>query len=141
MFSITLVSFSIICLSAFNQQSQHFMIVLAQNCKLGIFSRMSRILIFNFNLSYGTHLAQMNYGVEVVDLGFKFRYFDNDYTQVSISFNGYVCLGDNSRCSENKSPSPHDILIGLNYVVDPTSVANGQIYYKRLDSNSLLSEQ
>jgi hypothetical protein len=79
----------------------------------------------------------MNYGIEVVDLGFKFRYFDNDYTQVSISFNGYVCLGDNSKCSGNKSPSPHDILIGLNYVVDPTSVENGQIYHKRLDSNSL----
>jgi hypothetical protein len=56
---------------------------------------------------------------------------------VSISSNGYVCLGYNSECGWNIRPSPFDILIGLNCDLDPTRKGSGQIYYKRLDSNSL----
>jgi hypothetical protein len=56
---------------------------------------------------------------------------------VSINSNGYVCLGDNSKCGSYKRPSGHDILIGLNIDLDPTREGSGQIYYKRLDSNSL----
>jgi hypothetical protein len=72
----------------------------------------------------------------VVDLGFTFKYIGTDYTQVSISSNGYVCLGNNSKCWIPDRPSPHDILIGLNIDLDPTREGSGQIYYKKLDSNS-----
>jgi hypothetical protein len=56
---------------------------------------------------------------------------------VSISSNGYVCLGDNSECSIPIRPSSYDMLVGLNYDLNPTREESGQIYYKRLDSNSL----
>ena len=72
----------------------------------------------------------MDEGYEVVDLGFTFKYFWSDYTPVSISPNGYVCLGDNSECYSFKRPSPYDILIGLNCDLDPTREGSGQIYYK-----------
>jgi hypothetical protein len=74
---------------------------------------------------------------EVVDIGFKFRYFDTDYTQVSISSNGYVCLGNNYECGSYTRPSPFDILVGLNCYLNPTREGSGQIYYKQLNSNSL----
>jgi hypothetical protein len=73
----------------------------------------------------------------VVDLGFTFKYFGFDYSQVSISSSGYVCLGFNSECNSTTRPSPHDILIGLNLFLDPRREGSGQIYYKNLDSNSL----
>jgi hypothetical protein len=56
---------------------------------------------------------------------------------VSISSNGYVCLGDNSECYRQSRPTPFDILIGLNIDLNPTREGSGQIYYKRLDSNSI----
>jgi hypothetical protein len=55
---------------------------------------------------------------------------------VSISSNGYVCLGDNYKCGSFTRPSPHDILIGFNCDLNPTRNGSGQIYYKKLDSNS-----
>jgi hypothetical protein len=55
---------------------------------------------------------------------------------VSININSYVCLGNNSACERQTKPSPHDILLGLNYDSDTTIKGNGQIYYKHLDSNS-----
>jgi hypothetical protein len=73
---------------------------------------------------------------ELVDLGFTFKYCDNTYTQVSISKNGYVCLGSNSECGSHIRPSPHEILIGLNIDLDPRREGSGQIYFKDLDSNS-----
>jgi hypothetical protein len=79
----------------------------------------------------------MDEGNELVDLGFTFQYFWSDYTRVSISSNGYVCLGNNSECDSYKRPSGHDILIGLNIDLDPRREGSGQIYYKHLDSNSL----
>jgi hypothetical protein len=87
--------------------------------------------------SYGTKLPLMLWAYKVVDLGFKFKYIGTDYTQVSISSNGYVCLGYNSKCGSYTRPSPHDILVGLNCDLDPTREGSGQIYYKRLDSNSI----
>ena len=74
---------------------------------------------------------------KVVDLSLTFKYFGTEYTRVSISSNGYVCLGDNSRCGSYKRPSPFDILVGLNSDLNPTRKGSGQIYYKRLDSNSI----
>jgi hypothetical protein len=79
----------------------------------------------------------MDDGYKVVDLGFIFQYFWSDYTQVSISSNGYVCLGNNSECYRQSRPTPFDILIGLNIGLDPTREGSGQIYYKQLNSNSL----
>ena len=76
----------------------------------------------------------MSHAYAVVDLGFTFQYFWSDYTQVSISSNGYVCLGDNSECG---SRTPHDILIGLNCDLNSEREGSGQIYYKHLESNSL----
>jgi hypothetical protein len=79
----------------------------------------------------------MDDGYELVNIGFTFKYFWSEYTQVSISPNGYVCLGYNSVCYMSTRPSGHDILIGLNIDLDSTRKGSGQIYYKRLDSNSL----
>jgi hypothetical protein len=74
---------------------------------------------------------------KVVDLGFTFIYFSTEYTQVSINSYGYVCLGNNSECGSRTRPSGHDILIGLNFDLNSRREGSGQIYYKRLDSNSL----
>jgi hypothetical protein len=74
---------------------------------------------------------------KVVDLGFTFKYFGRDYTQVSISLNGYVGLGNSFFCWLQTRPSPFDILVGLNYYLAPFNEGSGQIYYKNLDSNSL----
>ena len=46
--------------------------------------------------------------------------------------NGYVCLGINSACNQVIRPSPHDIIVGLNYYLDPTRNESGKIYYKNL---------
>jgi hypothetical protein len=79
----------------------------------------------------------MGLGYKVVDLGFTFKYIGTEYTQVSISSSGYVCLGDNYECRWSKRPSPYDILVGLNYYLDPRREGSGQIYYKQLNSNSI----
>ncbi len=81
-------------------------------------------------------MPSMYDGYSVVNLGFIFKYFDREYTQVSISSNGYVCLGNNLKCDRKTRPSPYDILVGLNYELDTTLEESGQIYYKHLDSNS-----
>jgi hypothetical protein len=73
----------------------------------------------------------------VVNIGFTFNYFGNNYTQVIISVHGYVCLHSNKYCEGYRRPSPYDILIGLNIELDPTRVGSGQIYHKNLDLNSL----
>lgn len=54
---------------------------------------------------------------------------------MSISSNGYVCLGKNSNCSAISRPSPHDILVGLNYDLNTERKGSGQIYYQQLSSN------
>jgi hypothetical protein len=74
---------------------------------------------------------------KVVDIGFTFKYYSTEYTQVTISTNGYVCLGDNSECYRYTRPFGHDILIGLNCGLYPTREGSGQIYYKKLNSNSI----
>jgi hypothetical protein len=79
----------------------------------------------------------MSFFYKVVDLGFTFKYFGKDYTQASISTNGYVCLGYNPKCNGITRPSHHDILIGLNYDLNSRREGSGQIYYKNLDSHSL----
>lgn len=56
---------------------------------------------------------------------------------MSISSNGYVCLGDKSKCYSTTRPSHHDILIGLNCDLNPTREGSGLIYYKRFDLDSL----
>jgi hypothetical protein len=79
----------------------------------------------------------MDDAYELVDLGFTFKFYSTDYTRLSISSNGYVCLGDNYECYMSTRPTPFDILIGLNYNLDPTREGSGQIYYSNLESNSL----
>jgi hypothetical protein len=71
----------------------------------------------------------MDYGYELVDLDFTFKYFGTNYTQVSITLNGYVCLGSVLPCD--------DILVGLNFDLSSKREGSGQIYYKKLDSNSV----
>jgi hypothetical protein len=71
-----------------------------------------------------------------VELGFTLAYCDKSYTQVTISRNGYVCLGNNSLCSSQIRPTPYDIIVGLNYDLNVKKIGSGQIYFKRLDSES-----
>jgi hypothetical protein len=78
----------------------------------------------------------MSWGYKYLDLGFPFKYFSTEYTRVSISLNGYVCLGRLDECESYIRPSPRDILIGLNCILKTTREGSGQIYYKRLYSNS-----
>jgi hypothetical protein len=74
----------------------------------------------------------------VKTIGFTFTYFDNIYTQVTISSNGYICLGKNSACSYRVKPSTaSDILAGLNYDLDPTRKGSGQIYFKSVSTDSV----
>jgi hypothetical protein len=75
-------------------------------------------------------------GYTLLDLGFTFKYFGRDYTQVSISSNGYVGLGNNFLCRLKTRPSPFDLLVGLNYHLDPFGEGSGQMYYNNLDPNS-----
>jgi hypothetical protein len=75
----------------------------------------------------------MNDGYEVVNLGFAFEYFDKEYTQVSISTNGYVCLGNRTACRGLTWPWSYDIIFGLNANLDLIREGGGQIYYKNVD--------
>jgi hypothetical protein len=47
-----------------------------------------------------------------------------------------VCFGKNVNCSKWIRPTPFDILVGLNYDLNPTRNASGQIYFKHLNTNS-----
>ena len=74
----------------------------------------------------------------MVNLGFTFKYFDIIYKKVSISPNGYVCLGYLSEFDMmGTRPVPYDIIVGLNHDLDPTREESGQIYYKKLELNSI----
>ena len=75
-------------------------------------------------------------GYKIVDLGYTFKYFEKEYNQLSISSNGYVCLGENTECGGYARPSPYDIIVGLNYYLDPTKEGSGQIFYQNLSINS-----
>jgi hypothetical protein len=68
-----------------------------------------------------------------LNIGFVFKYFGTDYTQVSISSKGYVCLGNGSDCNTRN----FHILIGLSVSLNTRRNGSGQIYYKQLDVNSL----
>jgi len=68
-----------------------------------------------------------------VNLGFTFIYFSKTYTQVTISSNGYVCLGENINCGNLTRTSPFDILIGLNGDLD---TINGQINFQNVNEIS-----
>jgi hypothetical protein len=74
---------------------------------------------------------------KIVNLEFSFAYFETFYTQITLSSNGYVCLGSNTRCDNKQRPSPCDILVGLNYDLDPSRNGSGQIYYKSLSIDSI----
>jgi hypothetical protein len=71
----------------------------------------------------------------VASLGFNFAYAGTVYTQVSISTNGYVCLGSIS-CSSTTRPSNTNVIVGLNADLDTARSESGQIYYQRLSSGS-----
>ena len=55
---------------------------------------------------------------------------------MTINTNGYVCFGENEDCGNLKRPSPHDLMIGLNYDLDTTRNGSGQIYYQNLNNLS-----
>ncbi len=48
-----------------------------------------------------------------------------------------MCLGNNQFCDQVSRPSPHEILVGLNYDLDPTKNDSGQIYYQHLSEYSV----
>jgi hypothetical protein len=85
----------------------------------------------------GTQIPSMRENYTLVELGFVFQYFDKEYTKVSISSNGYVCLGENIDCGSNLRLANHDILVGFNCNLDATRRGSGQIYYKDLEPNSV----
>ena len=68
----------------------------------------------------------------VLNLTFPFVYFGTLYTEVSVNINGYVCLGINSACNIVIPPTSQDIIVGMNYNLDPTRIESGKIYYKSL---------
>ena len=76
-------------------------------------------------------------GYFAVNLDFNFTYFRKTYTQVSISSNGYVCMGYNLLCGQITRPSPHEILVGLNFDLDTRRSGSGQIYYQNVSSDSI----
>jgi hypothetical protein len=93
---------------------------------------------FFYEATYREQITSTNNGFSVASLGFTFKYFERNYTKVSISSNGYVCLGYNLVCGINKTrPVPYDIIVGLNHDLDPTREESGQIYYKKLELNSI----
>jgi len=73
-----------------------------------------------------------NYTIANID--FEFVYFGKSYTQVTISPNGYVCFGINPACIYRDRPSPHDILVGLNYDLNTKRNGSGQIFKSLKDS-------
>jgi hypothetical protein len=85
---------------------------------------------------YGQQMNPVDEGYTIVNLEFMFLYCGTAYTQVTISSNGYVCLGNNTKCGNWMRPSPYDILVGLNHDLNPTRNGSGQIYFKSLARNS-----
>ena len=72
----------------------------------------------------------------LANLGFSFSYFGSIYSLVSISINGYVCLGSNSKCGSIQRPTPYDILVGWNADLKTSRNNSGQIYYHSLTQGS-----
>jgi len=72
----------------------------------------------------------------LASLGFNFTYGGSLYTKVSISSNGYVCLGTNTGCGGITRPTYANILVGLNFDLNPKRSGSGSIYYQSLNSNS-----
>jgi hypothetical protein len=81
----------------------------------------------------------MNNDQVVVNLGFTFKYFGSNYSEITICENGYVCLGLSDQCWYDEAYLPRDILIGLNYDLDTTRIESGQIYYKSLNESKMAS--
>ena len=81
-------------------------------------------------------LRPMTDSYELVNLNFAFEYLDTVYNELSISSNGYICLGNNQECGDIRSPSPFDVLVVLNYDLDSSRYGSGQIYIKDLGSDS-----
>ena len=86
--------------------------------------------------SYGTQLIPADDGIYLISLEFSFTYLSTVYTQVSISTNGYVCLGNNPNCYLWDRPLSYDILVGLSFDLDSSRNGSGQIYYQLVASNS-----
>jgi len=85
---------------------------------------------------YGTQCSAVDNGYTLASLGFSFTYEGIVYVQVSISSNGYVCLGSNAACGSATRPSSSNVLVGLNYDLNPARSGSGKIYYQILGSNS-----
>ena len=88
---------------------------------------------------YGTQIFLGDNGFSLINLDFRFKYNGNEYTQVSIGSNGYVCLGLIKECRNRLRPSHNDILVGLNYDLDTTREGSGKIYYKSINDSPYVS--
>jgi hypothetical protein len=55
---------------------------------------------------------------------------------VSISSNGYVCLGTNTACGYITRPTYSNIIVGLNFDLNPKRSGSGNIFYQSLSLNS-----
>ena len=86
--------------------------------------------------SFGTQLSSADDSSTSVYLAFTFNYFGTSFTQLTISTNGYVCLGYSSQCSSTVKPNGSDIIVGLNHDLNTAKTGSGQIYYKTLSVNS-----
>ena len=84
---------------------------------------------------YGTE-AKFWSNYVVVPLNFTFTYFGVPYTNVTLSENGYVCLGYNFWCHEYYRPSSFDIMVGVNYYLAPERSDSGKIFYTKLGPES-----
>jgi hypothetical protein len=47
-----------------------------------------------------------------------------------------VCLSENKACDNNERPVQFDILVGLNYDLNPRKDQSGQIYFQQINSAS-----
>jgi len=88
----------------------------------------------------GTLVADGDDQVDMVSLPFTFRYFGNDYTNLSISSNGWIGFGSysSSYFSNGDIPStdsPNNIIAGLWDDLNPTATGSGKIYYYYDDAN------
>ena len=107
-------------------------------------SHISLLLVFyvnfnkitNFKDIYGIQCPSSDDSYKVTSLGFSFSYYLKNYTEVTISTNGYVCLGSNSQCCSTMRPSSYDIIVGLNYDLKTSRSGSGQIYYQSVNSSS-----
>ena len=94
------------------------------------------LIFIKFSALYGTQCQPADDSFTLASLGFNFAVGESVYTQVTISTNGYVCLGYNSNCGSITRPTLTNMLVGLNLDLNTARSGSGQIYYQKLSQNS-----